>query len=177
MSNKDEKVENFKRELSGRSDSSKPAYRRDLIDKSKLNIPTYCEKCGGVMVFKGVGEYKCEDCGCLDYDDYGKARNYIEKHPGATSAQVSAATGVTQKAIRGMLKDERLEIAANSSVFLKCEICGTEIRSGRFCRKCEATYHRNLEEKARAHRNANLAGFGTELQKGQDGAKRFTRDW
>ena len=129
------------------------------------------------MVFKGVGEYKCEDCGYLDYDDYGKVRNYIEVHPGATSAQVSKETEVSQKSIRGMLKDGRLEIAANSAVFLKCEICGEKIRYGRFCKKCETAYHREIEEQARAHRNSNLTGYSTERPKGEDGAKSFTRDW
>ena len=107
-------------------------FKKELLDLSRLNIPTFCAKCGGVMVFKGVGEYKCEDCGNLDYDDYGKVRNYIEKNPGATSAQTSAETGVSQKSIRGMLKEERLEIAANSTTFLKCESCGAQILSGRF---------------------------------------------
>lgn len=151
-------------------------FRRELLDLSRLNIPTYCEDCGGVMIFKGVGEYRCEDCGSLEYDDYGKVRNYIEKHPGATSAQVSAETGVSQKSIMAMLKEERLEIAANSSTFLKCEICGEKIRYGRFCKKCEATYHREIEEKARASRNINMTGYGAERPKGEEGAKRFTRN-
>lgn len=160
------------------SDKSERAaiFRKEVLDLSRLNIPTYCEKCGGVMVFKGVGEYKCEDCGYVDYDDYGKVRNYIEQNPGATSAAASAATGVSQKSIRGMLKEERLEIASNSSVFLKCEICGEKIRFGRFCRKCETSYHRSMEEQARADRNVNLSGFGTEKLDGEAGAKRFTRD-
>lgn len=151
-------------------------FRKEVLDISRLNIPTYCEKCGGVMIFKGVGEYECEECGNLEYDDYGKVRNYVEKHPGATSAQASAATGVTQKSIRGMLKEERLEIAANSTTFLKCESCGTKIRSGRFCKKCEVNYHRNIEEQARANRNVDFSGFGMEKQRGEEGAKRFTRD-
>lgn len=151
-------------------------FKKEVLDISRLNIPTYCEKCGGVMIFKGVGEYKCEDCGNLEYDDYGKVRNYVEQHPGTTSAQASAATGVTQKSIRVMLKEERLEIAANSTSFLKCESCGTKIRSGRFCKSCETVYHRSLEEQARANRNADLSGYGTERQKGESGAKRFTKD-
>lgn len=161
MSDREQKTENL---------------RKGLLDLSRMNMPTYCEQCGGVMIFKGVGEYKCEDCGFLDYDDYGKARNYLEKHPGATSAEVSMATGVSQKALRDMLREERLEIAANSSVFLRCEICGTDIRYGRFCKRCETSYHREIEEKARADRNLQLSGFGTERPKGEDGAKRFTRE-
>lgn len=151
-------------------------FRRELLDISKLNRPTFCSKCGGVMIFKGVGEYKCEECGTVDYDDYGKVRNYIEKNPGATAAAASAATGVSQKSIRGMLKEERLEIAANSASFLKCEVCGAQIRSGRFCKKCETSYHRSIEEQARASRNVSLSGFGAERPKGEDGAKRFTRE-
>lgn len=151
-------------------------FRREVLDISRLNIPTYCEKCGGVMIFKGVGEYRCEECGSLEYDDYGKVRNYVEQHPGATSAQASAATGVTQKSIRGMLKEERLEIAANSTTFLKCESCGTKIRSGRFCKRCEVNYHRSIEEQARANRNVDFSGYSTDRQKGDEGAKRFTRD-
>ena len=161
MSDKVERVANF---------------RREVLDLSRLNIPTYCEKCGGVMIFKGVGEYKCEDCGNLEYDDYGKARNYIEKHPGATSAEVSTATNVSQKSIRAMLREERLEIAPNSNTFLRCEICGADIRYGRFCKKCEVNYHREIEEKARASKNINVAGYSAERQKGEEGAKRFKRD-
>lgn len=46
--------------------------KKELNAVNTYNRPTYCEKCGGVMVFKGVGEYRCEKCGYLDYDDYGK---------------------------------------------------------------------------------------------------------
>ena len=42
------------------------------------HIPRVCTECGGVMIFKGVGEYHCEECGAVDYDDYGKVRGYIE---------------------------------------------------------------------------------------------------
>lgn len=157
------------------SREEKQAYfRRELLDISHLNIPTYCEKCNGVMVFKGVGEYKCEDCGHLGYDDYGKCRNFIETNPGATMAQVSMGTGVSQKSIRQMLRDQRLEIAPNSHAFLKCEICGASIRYGRYCKNCETKYHRELEEKARQHKpHENMSGFSTEIPKGEEGAKRF----
>lgn len=151
-------------------------FRRELLDIDRTNRPTYCEKCNGVMVFKGVGEYKCEDCGYLDYDDYGKVRNYIEKNPGATSAEASRETGVSQKSIRGMLRDARLEISPNSSVFLRCEICGEKIRYGRFCDKCETAYHRSIEEQARADRSSNVSGHSTERPKEEEGAKRFTRN-
>ncbi len=150
--------------------------RKELLDEDNYNRPTICPECGGIMIFKGVGEYKCEDCGLLGYDDYGKARNYIEQHPGATMAEVASSTGVPQKSIRDMVRESRLEIAPSSNVFLRCEICGTTIRSGRFCTKCEATHHREIEEKARNAKNMDLAGFGVEKNIGEDGAKRFKRE-
>ena len=127
------------------------------------------------MVFKGVGEYQCEDCGALEYDDYGTVRNYIEKHAKATMAFISEQTGVSQKSIRQMLKEGRLEIAPDSRAFLKCEVCGANIRSGALCEQCEKAYHRNREEMERAGRK--MSGYGMEHdRKDQKGEKRFTRD-
>ena len=148
--------------------------KKELLDEDNYNRPTICTECGGIMVFKGVGEYKCEKCGCIGFDDYGKARNYIELHPGATMAEVASETGVAQKAIRSMIKECRLEIAPTSNVFLRCEICGTTIRYGRFCAKCETAHHREIEERAR--KKMNMTGFSTEKPGGEDGAKRLKRD-
>ena len=81
---------------------------KDFTNTDVYNRPTICKECEGVMIFKGVGEYKCEKCGFLDYDDYGKVRNYLEKHVGATSAQVAEATGVSMEetaAAIGILSD------------------------------------------------------------------------
>lgn len=148
---------------------------RELNLLDYYNIPRTCKECGGVMIFKGVGEYHCEDCGYVDYDDYGKVRLYIEKHKGATAAQIEAAIGVSQKSIRRMLKESRLEIAEGSRSYLHCEVCGKNIRSGRFCRECEANVHRNLESAQREalHKNMKILGMGNQ---GEEGQRRFIRD-
>ncbi len=151
--------------------------RKEFTDINTYNRPTYCSECGDVMVFKGLGEYRCEKCGFLDYDDYGKARNYVEKHMGANAAEVAKATGVSQKSIRDMLKEGKLEIAKDSVIFLKCEICGAKISSGKYCPKCEMNYHHDLEEMARkARHSGDTFGYSTERHRGEEGAKRFTRE-
>ncbi|MCM1539510.1 MAG: hypothetical protein NC254_14070 [bacterium] len=137
--------------------------------------PINCPDCGGVMVFKGVGEYECEDCGRKELDDYGKVRGYVEKHRGATMVDVEKETGVKQKAIRKMLREERIEVAADSRTFLRCEVCGADIRSGRFCEKCKVNVNRRIEEQARAQKNNALAGFGLGNSKGEEGERRFIR--
>lgn len=145
-----------------------------LLMTDTYNIPRECVKCGGVMVFQGLGEYKCEKCGELAYDDYGKVRGYIEEHRGATAAQVEEATGVSQKTIRRLLKEGRLEVAEGSKMFLRCELCGKDIRSGKYCPECEVKMHRSLEERQREFVHKNMQGF-SKSQKGDEGQKRFTR--
>lgn len=147
----------------------------EALGITNYNRPYICDNCGGLMEFKGCGEYECEDCHTKGYDDYGKVRNYIELHRGANAAEIEARTGVTQKSIRQMLKESKLEIAADSVAFMRCEICGENIRSGRFCPKCEASYHKEKEKKMRE----KLKGFGLENEEErlgrQKGEKRFLR--
>lgn len=155
--------------------------RMSLLEKVGLidyySIPRVCEKCGGVMVFKGVGEYRCENCGEKAYDDYGKVRLYIEEHRGATAAEIEKGVGVSQKTIRRLLKEGRLEVAENSKSFLSCEVCGKKIRSGRYCPECEVNVHRKIEEQQREmlRKDKHAHGYGGP-KKGEEGQKRFRRD-
>lgn len=146
----------------------------NVFFKDEYHIPHTCEKCSGVMVFKGVGEYRCEDCGAVAYDDYGKVRLYIEEHRGATAAQIESAIGIPQRTIRHMLKEGRLEVTADSRTFLYCEVCGKPIRSGRYCPECEIKVHRMMEAEQREKHHKEIEGFGFS-QKGEEGQKRFTR--
>lgn len=143
----------------------------DVMDS--YHVPKLCEKCGGVMVFKGVGEYQCEDCRALAYDDYGKVRLYLEGHKGATAGEIEQHTGVSQKSIRQMLKESRIEVADGSKTFLRCELCGKDIRSGRFCPECEIKVHRDMEEEQRKEKKMRGVGMG---ETGDEGQRRFMRN-
>lgn len=144
-----------------------------LLNEEKYNIPRVCKKCGGVLVYQGVGEYLCEDCHEEELDDYGKVRRFIEKHSGATAAQIELYVGVSQKVIRQMLKDGRIQIAAESRSFLQCELCGKTIRFGQFCTDCEVALHRNLEASVRTQKAQNkkeqvkIFGVGHTVEDGQ----------
>ena len=133
---------------------------RILIDLDEYHTPRVCEECGGIMIFKGVGEYQCEDCKKVAYDDYGKVRLYIENHKGANASEIEAATGVKQRSIRTMVKEGRLEVTQDSRSFLHCEICGKEIRFGRLCQTCETNCHRKFENEQRMQHKSNIQGFG-----------------
>lgn len=148
----------------------------DNLLMDSYNRPINCKACGGIMIFKGVGEYACEDCKSVDYDDFGKVRLYIETHRGANAAELEEATGVKQRSIRQMLREHRLQIASDSKTFLKCDICGVDIRSGQLCPKCEREFHQNLEHENRLNKKRNK-GVGMGSTDGGDGAKRFQRDY
>lgn len=142
---------------------------------SHYHIPRVCKQCGGVMVYKGVGEYQCEDCSFVDYDDYGKVRLYIESHKGATAAEIEAAVGVSQRTIRQMLRESRIEVAEGSKMFLRCELCGANIRSGRYCAECEMKVHRNMEQQQREQLKKDMKGYSRQ-RNGDEGHRRFMRD-
>lgn len=145
-----------------------------LLLSRDFHRPLRCEKCDGQIEYKGVGEYICDDCGHVMYDDYGKVRNYLELHKGATQAETSAATGVSQAVIRQLLKEERIEIAPNSSTFLRCEICGIVIRSGQFCPACKTKSAADVARAERDSKKDTTMGYvkGTASATGQ---RRFMR--
>lgn len=138
-------------------------------------IPGTCQKCGGIMIFQGVGEYRCENCGFLDYDDYGKVRRYLETHRGATAIEIERAIGVSQRTVRRLLKESRIEVADGTRSFIHCEVCRKEIRSGRYCSQCETALHRNLEEQQRRKAHKDMKGYGSGGS-AEQGQKRFNRN-
>ena len=140
-----------------------------------IHVPRTCEKCGKANPeYKGVGEYRCAECGFIMYDDFGIVRNYLEAHRGATQSEVARETGVSPETIRQFLKDDRLEIVAGSGVFMACEICKAPIRSGRYCEACaKAVEDRKKTEQEMSHKS-NMQGFG-HAARGESGAKRFSR--
>jgi DNA-directed RNA polymerase subunit RPC12/RpoP len=78
-------------------------------DPEEEGIPVACPYCGGRVKYAGLGEYECEKCGRISYDNYGKVRSYIESHPGATINQVMAGTGVSKASIKQLIADDRIQ--------------------------------------------------------------------
>lgn len=144
-----------------------------LLIGRDLHKPVNCGKCGEALVYLGIGEYECPSCHFLEYDDYGKVRNYLERYRGATQAEVAKSTGVSTSIIRQFLKEEKIEISPNSAVFMYCELCGKAIRSGRFCAGC-ATKGNSLGDALKSSNRNNIQGFGKESMD-VSGAKRFQR--
>ncbi|MBO4290398.1 MAG: hypothetical protein J5898_00665 [Lachnospiraceae bacterium] len=147
---------------------------RDTFEAANDHVPQRCKLCFGRMIFKGVGEYQCEECGYLDYDDYGKVRNYVEKNIGASPMEVEQATGVSQRTIRRMLREGRFMLTEDSKDVLHCELCGKSIRFGQFCAECEKELKK--EQNQPVSHKGRFTGYGMKEEKGDKGQRRFVRD-
>lgn len=135
-----------------------------------------CSECGAEMKYVGLGEYRCQECGNSLLNDYGRVRLYLEEHPGATQSEVARATGVPPIRIRQLLLDDRIEISSNSQVFLYCEMCGAQIRSGVRCRTCEEKYKKEVEAERKAERiGPNISGHTLGTGGGSAGEMRFLK--
>ncbi len=92
-----------------------------------------CKLCGNL--YQMIGLPFCNKCMRELDDKYRLVRDYLYDNQDATVEEVSANTGVDERAIVFFLKDGRLEMK-NASGALRCEQCGASIKSGRMCADC-----------------------------------------
>ena len=116
-------------------DNFKHNKEKDLNDILVQNKIKFCS-CKGQMRYMGGGRYICSVCGKEELDDFGKVKQYLDEHGPSSAYIFSIATGVDKEIINLFLKRCRLEIPDNSPTFIKCEICGEDIKCGRICPLC-----------------------------------------
>ncbi len=107
---------------------------------------------------KGIlGLNKCPEC-IAEANPYAvgvnkpqMVRDLVKDNPGISAGEVSEITGLSTSQIVDYLKIEVLELSEDSQAYLKCEECGAEIRTGRYCAKCKAN-HKNITKMSAADR-------------------------
>jgi len=95
-----------------------------------------CLRCGKLFKVDNLSSDLCPYCIKLDNEDFEKIRDYLYEHKTATYVQLSEATGISVMQIERYLRNGRLEIPEGSPIYIKCERCGAEIKSGRICNAC-----------------------------------------
>ena len=108
------------------------ALKRQMISDYKHT----CPQCGAKLKYMAMGDYLCPECGLEQKDDYGIVREYLDEHGPTPALVIEAETGVPRLIIEDFLRKGRLEINDNSPIFLKCELCGKDIKFGRICPVC-----------------------------------------
>ncbi|MCI8695765.1 MAG: flagellar protein [Lachnospiraceae bacterium] len=103
-----------------------------------------CRSCGCIFNYMG-GQVICPACRDKVEKKFQEVKEYIRDNKGVGIQQVAEACEVDVGQIRQWLREERLELAADSALYLNCESCGQPIRSGRFCDKCKGNMTRDLQ--------------------------------
>lgn len=96
------------------------------------NIHTcrWCRK-----IYRGFGEHFCPECVQKMDDAFVTVRAYLDDHPAANATEVVRETGLEERIVMQLLKDERLSEYSNGTN--RCEVCYKGIRSGKLCKDCQ----------------------------------------
>ena len=107
-----------------------------------MNIKN-CRRCG--KMFNVVGdEMICPDCKRALEDDFQRVKKFVQDNKTATIPEIVEECKVEQKQIKQWIREERLQFSDESPIKISCEICGTQIATGRFCDKCKKESANNL---------------------------------
>ncbi|MFV0344533.1 MAG: flagellar protein [Anaerocolumna sp.] len=115
-------------------------------DDGKLGESKVCVRCKRMFTYLGFGHFYCPACKKIDEEDFAKVKEYIYDHGNASAMVVSEHTGISLARITQYLREGRLEIPEMSSIFIKCEMCSQDIRSGRLCPSCAGKLSGPLRE-------------------------------
>lgn len=108
-----------------------------------------CKKCGRFFKYVNIGYGLCPDCTKIDNAQFEKVKAYMYEHGQANAIEISEATGISERQIMQYLRDGRVEIPSNSPIFIKCEMCHTDIRYGRFCPECALKLQKTSQDMKR----------------------------
>lgn len=95
-----------------------------------------CMRCRMLFPYSGFGHCICERCRKREEKEFDLIRDFLYDHPKATMVDVSIETGIPVYQLEAYLRAGRLIIPNDSAIFIKCEKCGVDIRTGRFCPTC-----------------------------------------
>ncbi|MCT4596756.1 MAG: flagellar protein [Vallitalea sp.] len=104
-----------------------------------------CVKCGKIYNYIN-GIPMCPTCKSHLEDQFQVTKKYIRDNPSATIVQISEECEVPIKLIHQWIREERLIFSKDSQIGIECEICGSSIRTGRFCDVCKHDLHNNLDD-------------------------------
>ena len=107
-----------------------------------MNIKN-CRKCGKIYNYI-AGQNICPACREAVEARFHDVKNYIYENKGSGIAEISEACEIEKAQIQQWIREERLVFSDDSPIGIECEVCGTMIRTGRFCQKCKNDMTNNL---------------------------------
>lgn len=124
-----------------------------------------CRKCGRMFNYI-TGMPVCPTCREAMEAKFQEVKEYIREHKGAGINEVAEACEIETAQITQWLREDRLELAADSAVMINCEKCGAPIRSGKYCDKCRANMTNSLNRMAMDINTKAAASAGAHVSSG-----------
>lgn len=104
-----------------------------------------CRQCGRLFNYIGGSySYLCPNCVKKLEEKFHEVKEYIEDNKNATMVEIAEACDVSTKQLEKWVREERLCFSPESSIGIECEICGTTIKSGRYCEQCKGKIANDL---------------------------------
>ncbi|MFY9174106.1 MAG: MerR family transcriptional regulator [Peptococcia bacterium] len=129
-----------------------------------------CPECGKIFTY--IRTNLCPACVRKDEEQFRIVRNFIARNPGVDIVTVSEETGVSEDKIIKYIKDGRIiNNSPNTKISVECEVCGTLIPQGRYCKPCQERLTSGLK---RTIERENLKLKEEEERK--RGLRMYTRD-
>jgi flagellar operon protein (TIGR03826 family) len=87
----------------------------------------------------------CDECYQKQEEDFLKVSSHLREYPGDTIQEVSEATKVTVSQIRLFILAGRLIVGHFPNLSYPCDICGTQIRTGKTCKNCMSAVYTHIQ--------------------------------
>lgn len=95
-----------------------------------------CKLCGKLFI-QMFGDPICAKCRSVLDEKFDKVKEYVYQNPHSSIQKVSEENDVPVRQIVKWVREERLEFTSDSLVGIECEICGSMIKTGHFCKECK----------------------------------------
>lgn len=127
-----------------------------------MNVKT-CKLCKRLFNYIN-GLCVCPSCKDTLEKRFTIVKDYVYDHPGASIQEVSEECEVHVEQIKQWIRDERLELAKDSQIFLLCKGCNTQIRTGIYCENCKKELKMGFNNilKTNERRNDKSSGVKTD---------------
>lgn len=95
-----------------------------------------CRSCGRLFNYLS-GPNICPVCREEVEKKFGAVKDYIRENPSSNISEIAEANEVSVNQIKQWIREERLQFADDSPIGIECEVCGTTIKTGKYCQACK----------------------------------------
>lgn len=104
------------------------------LNRKFFSDPVECDECGGKLDYQGLGSFICQSCKYVMKNDYGKVREFVEKHGNEFSmVEIAEQTGVSYSVIKELVKAGKFDTVPRQK---RCKECKRPITKGDMCDEC-----------------------------------------